>query len=83
MPMGANGMGEMFEMSHYMEKPMNFLPFGSPGPFGMIDMSSMFTVLKVREGITSYNDPGWYAHPNAMENPSSKMQHNYMQMNQR
>lgn len=23
----------------------------------------MFTVLKVREGITSYEDPGWYRHP--------------------
>ena len=23
----------------------------------------MFTVLKVREGITSYDDPGWYKHP--------------------
>jgi len=23
----------------------------------------MFTVLEVREGITSYDDPGWYKHP--------------------
>lgn len=23
----------------------------------------MFTVLKVREGLTSYDDPGWYEHP--------------------
>lgn len=26
-------------------------------------MGSMFTVLKVREGITNYNDPGWYQNP--------------------
>jgi len=23
----------------------------------------MFTVLKVRDGIASYDDPGWYQHP--------------------
>jgi hypothetical protein len=23
----------------------------------------MFTVMKVREGIVSYDDPGWYKHP--------------------
>lgn len=23
----------------------------------------MFNVIKVREGITSYDDPGWYKHP--------------------
>ena len=26
-------------------------------------MGGMFTVLKVRDGITSYDDPGWYKHP--------------------
>jgi hypothetical protein len=26
-------------------------------------MGGLFTVLKVREGITSYEDPGWYQHP--------------------
>jgi hypothetical protein len=26
-------------------------------------MGGMFTVLKVREGITNYDDPGWYAQP--------------------
>jgi len=36
---------------------------GGEGPFGAIDMGGMFTVLKVREGITSYEDPGWYRHP--------------------
>jgi manganese oxidase len=62
MPMGSNGMGEMFEMhDHDMKRPTNFRPFGSPGPFGTIEMSGMFTILKVREKITSYDDPGWYA----------------------
>jgi len=26
-------------------------------------MGGMFTVLKVRAGITSYEDPGWYKYP--------------------
>ena len=33
------------------------------GPFGDIEMGGMFTVLKIREGLTSYDDPGWYAQP--------------------
>jgi hypothetical protein len=33
------------------------------GPFGPIEMGGMFTVLKVRDGIASYEDPGWYKHP--------------------
>jgi hypothetical protein len=33
------------------------------GPFGNIEMGGMLTVIKVREGITSYEDPGWYDHP--------------------
>ena len=36
---------------------------GAPGPFGYIDMGGMFTLLKVRDGITSYEDPGWYQNP--------------------
>ena len=26
-------------------------------------MGGMFTVLKVRDGIRSYEDPGWYENP--------------------
>jgi cobalt-zinc-cadmium efflux system outer membrane protein len=33
------------------------------GPFGYIDMGGMFTVLKVREHLRGYEDPGWYPHP--------------------
>ena len=27
------------------------------------DMGGMMTVFKVREGITTYEDPGWYQNP--------------------
>ena len=33
------------------------------GQFGPIEMGGMFTLLKVRDGITSYEDPGWYQNP--------------------
>ena len=26
-------------------------------------MGGMFTTLKVRDGIKTYEDPGWYKHP--------------------
>jgi FtsP/CotA-like multicopper oxidase with cupredoxin domain len=62
MTMGHTGMGEMGAMQ--MPVPPNSIPMkGSAGPFGYIDMGGMFTILKVREGITTYDDPGWYAHP--------------------
>jgi FtsP/CotA-like multicopper oxidase with cupredoxin domain len=60
MAMGQTGMGDAMDMG----RPRNTLPMmtGS-GPFGPIEMGGMFTLLKVREGITSYDDPGWYPHP--------------------
>jgi FtsP/CotA-like multicopper oxidase with cupredoxin domain len=62
MTMGTSGMSEMAEMQ--MRMPRNSLPMmGAPGPFDVIDMSGLLTVLKVREGITSYEDPGWYQNP--------------------
>ena len=34
------------------------------GPFGNIEMGGMFTVVKVRDKLRSYDiDPGWYTHP--------------------
>jgi hypothetical protein len=36
---------------------------GAAGPFDYIAMGGMFTTLKVRENLTSYEDPGWYKHP--------------------
>jgi FtsP/CotA-like multicopper oxidase with cupredoxin domain len=60
MAMGETGMGDMMEMGH----PPNTLPMmAGDGPFGAVEMGGMFTVLKVREGITTYEDPGWYKNP--------------------
>jgi manganese oxidase len=62
MTMGRTGMGDMAAMG--MAAPRNSIPMvGGKGPFGPIDMGGMFTVFKVRDGITSYEDPGWYEHP--------------------
>jgi hypothetical protein len=62
MSMGQTGMGSMSAMD--MPLPTNSISMRSaPGPHGTIDMGGMFTVLKVREGLTSYDDPGWYQPP--------------------
>jgi hypothetical protein len=61
MAMGEKGMFEMSEMG--MQGPKNVLPAAVAGPFGPIGMGGMFTVMKVREGIADYADPGWYRHP--------------------
>jgi hypothetical protein len=64
MTMGQNGMANMGEHAERMPTPDNTAPMrGAEGPHGYIDMGGMFTILKVREGITSYEDPGWYAMP--------------------
>ncbi|MBA2408740.1 MAG: copper oxidase [Gammaproteobacteria bacterium] len=80
MTMGADGMGEMGQMSQTPTKegmgqmagmdhmampvPPNSIPMvGGPGPFDYITMGGLFTVLKVRENLTSYDDPGWYEYP--------------------
>lgn len=63
MTMGETGMGNMGHMAQ-MDVPENSIPMlGAAGPFGHIDMGGMFTIIKVRDGITSYTDPGWYRHP--------------------
>jgi FtsP/CotA-like multicopper oxidase with cupredoxin domain len=64
MSMGHTGMGEMAAMRG-MPVPRNSIQMrGGAGPLGTIDMGGMFTVLKVREALASYDeDPGWYAHP--------------------
>jgi hypothetical protein len=36
---------------------------GAPGKHGYIDMGGMFTILKIRENLASYDDPGWYENP--------------------
>lgn len=63
MMMGSDGMGDHgkhVEMGH-MNIPENSIPMvGANGPMGYITMGGMFTILKVRPDITSYDDPGWY-----------------------
>ena len=60
MTMGATGMGDMMEMG----RPANSISMlGGDGPFGMIDMGGMFTILKVRRQLSGDADPGWYPHP--------------------
>jgi FtsP/CotA-like multicopper oxidase with cupredoxin domain len=62
MTMGQTGMGGMGTMG--MAMPRNSIPMvGGEGPFARIDMAGMFTIVKVRAGITTYDDPGWYRHP--------------------
>lgn len=62
MPMGSTGMSEMGQMS--MSLPKNTLPMMTgQGQFGPIEMGGMFTLLKIRDGITNYEDPGWYKNP--------------------
>ncbi|MBV9657743.1 MAG: copper oxidase [Verrucomicrobia bacterium] len=63
MTMGQAGMAGMGEMG--MPVPPNSLPMvGGRGPFDEITMGGMFTILKVRENLASYDDdPGWYPNP--------------------
>ena len=61
MSMGSTGMGDMMDMG----TPRNSLFMGGgEGPFGSILMGGMFTILKIRENLRSYDaDPGWYDYP--------------------
>ena len=62
MTMGQDGMGDMAEMG--MPIPENSIPMvGGQGPFDYITMGGMFTILKVRDQLSSYDDPGWYDNP--------------------
>ncbi len=64
MAMGESGMAEHQDHAMHMPGPKNTLPMMmGKGQFGNIEMGGMFTVLKVRDGITSYEDPGWYEFP--------------------
>jgi manganese oxidase len=62
MTMGESGMGDMGEMG--MPVPSNSIPMlGAQGKHDYIDMGGMFTIVKVRENLTNYDDPGWYENP--------------------
>jgi hypothetical protein len=64
MTMGEIGMGGHGKHLAHMTIPPNSIPMkGADGPFGYIDMGGMFTLIKVRDGIESYEDPGWYKNP--------------------
>jgi hypothetical protein len=55
-------MGDAGEMQ--MPVPANSIAMaGVQGQFGNITMGGMFTLLKVREQLTSYDDPGNYQNP--------------------
>ena len=62
MTMGQAGMGDMGDMQ--MGVPKNSIPMvGGRGKHDIITMGGMFTILKVREQLGSYADPGWYDAP--------------------
>jgi FtsP/CotA-like multicopper oxidase with cupredoxin domain len=62
MTMGQHGMGEMGQMG--MKVPDNSIPMvGAHGPHDYITMGGMFTIVKVRDDATGYDDPGWYELP--------------------
>jgi FtsP/CotA-like multicopper oxidase with cupredoxin domain len=65
MAMGETGMAEHADHIKHMPGPKNTLPMMmGKGPFGNIEMGGMFTVVKVRDQLRSYDqDPGWYDHP--------------------
>ncbi len=64
MAMGEDGMAEHAMHVKHMAGPENTLPMMmGDGPFGPIEMGGMFTMIKVRDHLTSYDDPGWYEHP--------------------
>ncbi|MEO8211546.1 MAG: copper oxidase [Myxococcales bacterium] len=62
MTMGQTGMGDMGDMG--MPVPPNSIPMlGGKGKYDAITMGGMFTILKVRDNIKGYDDPGWYETP--------------------
>ena len=67
MAMGENGMAihQVHTDSGHMKGPENTLPMmAGKGPFGKLEMGGMFTVVKVRDDVTTdYRDPGWYKNP--------------------
>ena len=63
MTMGEAGMADMGEMG--MKVPRNSLPMvGAKGPHDYITMGGMYTNIKVRDHLETYEkDPGWYEKP--------------------
>lgn len=64
MAMGTTGMSEHAAHAEHMGTLPNTLPMMTgAGPYGNIEMGGMFTVIKIRKGLTSYEDPGWFKAP--------------------
>jgi FtsP/CotA-like multicopper oxidase with cupredoxin domain len=64
MAMGETGMAGHAAHAQHMPGPPNTLPMMTGhGPFGPLDMGGMFTIVKIRDDITRFDDPGWYRHP--------------------
>jgi hypothetical protein len=72
MSMGEAGMADMGEMG--MPVPKNSIPMvGAKGKHDYITMGGMFTILKTRDRLSSYEDPGWYDNPaGTLALPASK-----------
>ena len=74
MTMGQTGM-DMGRMAEVMPYPKNTIAMkGASGPFGdYISMGGLFTIIKVRDQLKSYDeDPGWYKHPAGNRCPQGK-----------
>ena len=65
MKMGETGMAAHADHVDHLAGSKNILPMMmGKGLFGNIEMDGMFTVVKVRDNLRTYdNDPGWYKHP--------------------
>jgi manganese oxidase len=83
MTMGQAGMGDMEDMG--MAMPANSIPMvGGKGRYGSITMGGMFTVLKVRDRLDGYGDPGWYENPantQARTAEAAELQHDGIDVN--
>ncbi|MEZ5500201.1 MAG: copper oxidase [Steroidobacteraceae bacterium] len=66
MSMGESGMAEHqdhTDMGHHPGPPNTLPMMMGRGPYGNLEMGGMFTVMKVRDQLASYDDPGWYKAP--------------------
>ena len=64
--MGEQGMAEhqVHTDMAFHDTPENTLPMAmGKGPYGNLEMGGMMTVLKVRDGLRDYRDPGFYSPP--------------------
>jgi hypothetical protein len=55
--------GTTRDIEFVADTPGDWIFMSGQGPFGAIEMGGMFTIIKVRDGLTSYDDLGFYQHP--------------------